>query len=197
MEVINITEEQQKNLSYKLAELVCELKKDEKVECIYFIPYKYDEDEGKFVELVIVTKSPYELKRSQLVRNFNIKNNKEVSECGVRIQVDTRKDLKEFPDAMFDRVKIPNFNSTIGLELFNSIILFDRNGKYRDLKDIAEVTGIGEHSNLYYYDNLAEIVPPVEEKIDMYVEDFENINHRNVALKKFVNGPCFNDILKM
>lgn len=197
MEIINITEEQQKILSYKLANFVFELKKDEKVECIYFIPYKYNEKEGKFIELLIVTKSPYELKRSQLVRNFNARNNEDVSECGVKIQVDARKDLKEFPDTMFDRVKIPVFNSNVELELFNSIILFDRSGKYRELKDIAEVTGIGEHSNLYYYDNLAEIIPPIDEKIDMYLEDFEDMNYRNVALKKFVRGLYFDDILKM
>ena len=197
MEIINITEEQRKKLSYRVAQLVFELKKDKKVECVYFIPYKYNGEEGKFIELLIVTQSPYDLKRSQIVRDFNAKNNKDVSKYGVRIHIDTRKDLRYFPDAIFDRIKIPNFNSLIGLEIFNATILFDRNGKYRDLKEIAEITGVGEHSNLYTYDNLASIVPPIEEKIDGYLEDMEGMNNREVALKKFTKTSMYEEILKM
>lgn len=197
MEIINITEEQRKKLSYRVAQLVFELKKDEKVECIYFLPYKYNEEEGNFIELLIATKAPYDLKRSQIVRDFNAKNNKDVSKYGVRIHIDTRKDLRYFPDAIFDRIKIPNFNSLIGLEIFNATILFDRNGKYRDLKEIAEITGVGEHSNLYTYDNLASIVPPIEEKIDGYLEDMEGMNNREVALKKFTKTSMYEEILKM
>lgn len=197
METINITEEQRRELSYKVAQLVFELKKDEKVECIYFISYKYNEEEGKFIELLVVSKSPYDLKRSQLVRDFNAQNNKSVSKYGVRIQIDTRKDLKEIPDAIFDSVRIPNFNSNIGLEIFNATILFDRNGKYEELKEIAEMTGLGEHSNLYTYENLASIVPPIEEKIGGYLEDMEDLDNKEVALKKFTKTSMYEEILKM
>lgn len=177
--------------------MVFELKKDEKVECIYFIPYKYNEKEGNFIELLIITKSPYDLKRSSLVRNFNAKNNKDVSKYGVRIHVDTRKSLKEIPNAIFDQVRIPDFTSNIGLEIFNATILFDRNGTYDELKELAELTGLEEHSNLYTYENLAKIIPPIDEKIDGYLGDLENIDNREVALKKFAKSKAFNDILKM
>ncbi len=194
METINIAEDQRKELSYKVAQLVYELKKDEKVECIYFMPNKYDE-ECRVLNIFIATKAPRRLEKSKLIKDFESKNNKEKD--GVEIHIIARYDYKEYSDNIFDPKRIPDIDYVMGLEIFNATILFDRNGKYQDLKEIAEITGVGEHSTLYTYDNLASIVPPIEERIDGYLEDMEDMSQRVIGLKKFTKSEAFTDILKM
>lgn len=194
METINITEDQRKELSYKVAQLVFELKKDERVGCIYFMPHKYNE-ECRVLNIFIATKAPRTLEESKLIKDFESQNNKEKD--GFEIRIITNYDYKEYSGNLFATTRIPDRYYVMGLEMFNATILYDRNGKYRDLKEKAEVTGIGYHSTLYTYDNLASIVPPIEERIDGYLEDMESMNNREVALKKFTKSDAFTDILKM
>ena len=70
MEVINITDEQKNNLCQELAKLVFELKKDNEVECIYFVPYKGLGDiRGNVLEVTLVKQSDNDVNNDIAERN--------------------------------------------------------------------------------------------------------------------------------
>lgn len=47
--------------------------------------------------------------------------------------------------------------------LFNSVILFDRTGEYSEIKQM-------DIFHKFYFDNLAEVYPPIAEEIEMKLE---------------------------
>lgn len=54
--------------------------------------------------------------------------------------------------------------------LFNSAILFDRTGEYSKIKQEAQEYVDISNSNVFEYENSAEIYPPIEELIKMKLE---------------------------
>lgn len=193
MKVINITEEQKNNLSKELAKLVFELKKDDDVECIYFSPYKgLGSISGKVLEVTLVKKSSGGkadinefFKRDK--RNKYYLEEDSLRKFGVKIVLDADDahrytfidDLNNIDD--LSRTDIVKFNS-----LFNSTILFDRTGKYKEIKKQK----IQDKQITLPYENLALIVPPIINETYKSMERIQN-KKDSEAVKKFTKSSIF------
>lgn len=81
-------------------------------------------------------------------------------------------------------------------DLFNSTILFDRGGKYTSTKELAQRRYDRDSSFIYYYDNAANIVPPVKDEIYRQMEVLQ-LEQDTKAVKKFTKSNLFNGIKNM
>lgn len=154
MEVINITEEQKNNLCQELAKLVFEFKKNNGVECIYFIPFKeFGKIRDNVLEVTLVMQSvnDTDVNTDITKRNRFYLEEESLKKFGVKIFVDT--DIAhKYTVIDLNPSEVKRSNS-----LFNSTILFDRYGKYTELKGQKKQDGV----IIFHYKNLAEIVPPI------------------------------------
>lgn len=174
---INLNEIQRMNLCNELAQLTYELKQNEHVQCIYFAPYKnLGSIRGNVVNITVVSdlQVPMEFD-SQYQRRVSRKE--QLSQFGVKIYIDTMQEegYTHLPLNPSERKK--------GNDIFNSTILFDRTGEYTKIKEVTEKIGVGEHSRLFYYDNLAEIIPPLEDRLE-YAMETQQIKTMNKVMKK-------------
>lgn len=165
-QIINITDKQRKNLVNEIATLVARFKKEQEVECIYFAPYKgLGKISGNVLELIIVTKGDLdEISKGFCEYNSIHQEHDLIRNFGVKIYV------------MFDDVRkytsLPLNPSEVirGNNLFNSVILYDKNGEYSKIKQEAQEHLNIPNSGVFEYENLAEIYPPIQELIKMKLE---------------------------
>lgn len=174
---INLNEIQRIKLCNELAQLTYELKQNKHVQCIYFAPYKdLGSIRGNVVNITVVSdlQIPIEIDRQYQKR---ISRKEQLSQFGVKIYINTaQKDGYTYlPLNPSERKK--------GNDIFNSTILFDRTGKYTRIKEDTEKVGEGEHSNLFYYGNLAEFIPPIEDGLE-YAMNTQQVKVMNKAMKK-------------
>lgn len=164
-QIINITDEQKQNLVDEIATLVAKFKKDEDVECIYFSSYKgLGKISGNVLELIVVTKGNLdEISKGFCEYNKMHQEHKSVRKFGVKIYVmfDEKRKYTYLPLNPSELIRENN--------LFNSIILFDRNGKYTTIKENASNHG-NIKSGVFEYENFAEIYPPIDDSIKMELE---------------------------
>lgn len=167
MKIINITEEQRNKLCNELAKILLDFKKDENVECIYFAPYKgLGKIRGYVLELTLIEK---DANKDEKIKEYNTshQNEETLSELGVKIEIDIE-DESKYPTIELDPTQLKKYNN-----LFNSVILFDRTGKYTRIKKQLEKFEINKGTGIYYYENLAEIEPPIMDKINDSIEAIE------------------------
>jgi hypothetical protein len=165
-EIINISEEQRQNLVDEIANLVANFKKDENVECIYFAPYKgLGNIEGNVIEFTVVIKG-YSKKITQEFSKCDkcLKEHDLIRKLGIKIHVNADNSEK-YTTLPLNPSEILRANC-----LFNSVILFDRTGEYTKIKRKAQEYKNVENSKMFYYDNLAEFYPPIDEEIEMQVQ---------------------------
>lgn len=181
MEVINITDEQKNNLCQELAKLVFELKKDNEVECIYFAPYKGLGDiRGNVLEVTLVKQSDNDVNNDIAERNRFYFEEESLRKYGVKIFIDTDVAHKyTFIDLNPSEVRRSN-------SLYNSTILFDRYGKYTELKGQKKQDGI----IIFPYENLAEIVPPITNETYKAMEIIQ-MERDTEAVKEFTKSRTF------
>lgn len=175
---ISLNEIQKAKLCNELAQLTFELKQSQHVQCVYFAPYKnFGNIRGNVINITVVSNSenPYIDINSQYQRRVSRKT--QLNQFGVKIHIDVVSEYgyTYFPLNPSERNK--------GNDLFNSTILFDRTGEYTKIKEKTEEIGVGENSNLFHYENLAEIYPPIDDQLE-YAMDTQHIKVMNKALKK-------------
>lgn len=173
---ISINEIQRMKLCNELAQLTYEIRQNKHVQCIYFAPYKdLGSIKGNVVNITVVSDL-------QMPPEFDIQYRKRISrkeqlnQFGVKIYIN-----HAHKDGYTDMPINPSERSK-GNDIFNSTILFDRTGAYTKIKEDTEKVGVGEQSNLFYYDNLAEILPPIEDSLEYSMES-EAIKIMNKAMK--------------
>ena len=157
MEKLNISENQKEQLCFLLAKIALEFKKDENVECIYYAAYNgFRKISGDVLEITIVRKDTKEESISESIKKYNnLYNQDSLNKFGLRICVDIDyEDKYTIIDLNSSEVRRSN-------NLFNSTILFDRTGKYKEIQEQTKKYGINVEGGIFYYDNLIEIVPPL------------------------------------
>ena len=128
-------------------------KEDDQVECIYFSPYKgLGKIRGNVVEFTIVTKEiSNEIMEEFLRYNEMHQEHYLLKKFGVKIHVvfdDDRKYIY-FPLKKSLIIRVNN--------LYNSGILFDKNGEYLKIKQKAQKFVNILNSRIFQYKNLAKI----------------------------------------
>ena len=161
LEIINISEEQKNNLCNELAKLVTEFKEDETIECIYFAPYKgFDSTIDEVIELTLVRNNETpEDKENTAQRNSEYKESEALKKFGIKIVID-HDNARKYCKMAVSKSEVSRNNC-----LFNSTILFDRTGKYTKIKEVEEKYGVNKPGGIFYYDNLAKILPPITDEL--------------------------------
>lgn len=178
MQTINITEEQRKKLCEELGRLVFEYRKNDDIECIYFAPYiNLGEIEGNVIQVTIVGKRSIEETLKQDIGEYNSKHQGQetVTNFGVKIHLETDWDEK------YTMIALNPSERLRCKYLFNSVILFDKNGKYTKLKEASAKDSV-EDSEIKPFLNLAEFVPPLNCELDN-VLDGERIERESETIK--------------
>lgn len=152
-------------LCNELAQLTYALKQNKHVQCIYFAPFRSccDPKEGDFVNLTVVLDT-YSIVGLGLQYEKRISRNEQLSQFGVEINI------REAHQEGYTHLPLNPSERRKGNDIFNSTILFDRTGEYTKIKETTENIGVGEHSNLFYYDNLAEIRTPMGDSLEYAME---------------------------
>jgi len=167
MKVINITEEQRDALQKELARLTFEIKKDPRVVCIYFAPYKALDSMGRNTMVITVAK---EKATEEDQYNMLDKQNDYFKSFGMSITI-VVDDASEYNIIDYDASVRRRSN-----DLMNSVILYDKSGEFSRIKEKTAhwFSLSNENGVYYYYDNLAEIYPPLD----------INLNTLNLVRKK-------------
>ena len=157
---INLDEIKLIKLCNELAQLTYKLKQNKHVECIYFAPYKdLGSIDGNVLNITVVldTDIPDDLDK-QYQQTISRKN--QLNQFGIKIYINKshKNGYTLFP---INPSELKKSN-----DIFNSVILFDRTGEYSKIKEQTQKIGLGEHSNLFYYENLVEFIPPINDKLD-------------------------------
>lgn len=166
-QIINITDEQVKNLVNEMAILITKLKKEQGIECIYLTSYKDKQTvKDNVVELTVVTRENTD-KMSKDFCKYNEMHQKDTSidEFGIKISV--------VFDGTRNYTKLPLNPSEVirGNNLVNSTILYDRDGEYLIIKQEAQKHLNMLNSGIFKYTNLIEINQPVDELIKKELEE--------------------------
>lgn len=175
MEIINITEEQKNAICNELARLTCELKKDTRIKCIYFAPYKVlGNVAGNVLEITVVLDSCENNDLDDKIEEYNLVHRKHdsIRKFGFKIFLDTE-DIQKYIGMNPNSLGCKKINN-----LIVSRILYDSNGNFTQLKEQA--TSYVENSQdspetYYYYDNLAEVYPPLDRVDITSIEDYSKI----------------------
>lgn len=192
MEVINITEEQKSKISGELARLVFEFKKDSRVKCIYFTPFMSLGDiEGNVVEVTLVTaafEDDHDLAKKLQDYNLSYQQEEKVKEFGLRLFLNIDDERKyTIIDLNPSECRRSNY-------LLNSVILLDQNGSFTEIKEQTTRTVNNFGGCLpgvyYYYENLAEIVPPITDEIYKAMEIMQ-LEGDTEAVKEFTRSRLF------
>lgn len=165
-QIININDEQRSNLVNEIATLIGRFKKNKDVECIYFAPYKgLGKINGYVLELIVVTReNSEEMNKEFYEYNKLHQEHESIRKFGMKIYV------------MFDNIrkytKLPLNPSEVirANNLFNSVILYDKTDEYSKIKQEAQEYADIPNSNVFEYENSAEIYQPIEELIKMELE---------------------------
>lgn len=184
---IVLSEEQRKNVCEELARLVFVQKKDESVECIYFVPYKKSNDIGYSLSITIVKDDSTKPFKDVELKEYSDmhKEQETVEKCGVEIDICLASSL-EYVMASDELI------NSFCYDLFNSTILFDRYGKYyKIIKTIKNQKGM-----ISYYSNLAQIEPPIMDEFGEALEDCKMQGDTD-AVRKFTKTETFKYIADM
>lgn len=165
-QIINITDEQRKNLVNEMATLVAKMKKKQEVECIYFAPYKVlGYIKGNVLDFTMVIKGYSEKVKQEFSKYDKLFQDDDlIRKFGIKIHVNAD-DSRKYATLPLNPSETLRANC-----LFNSVILFDRTGEYSKMKQETQEHVDIPNSNVFKYENLAEIFPPIEELIKMELE---------------------------
>lgn len=174
---INLDKIRMMKLCNELAKLTYELKQNKHVECIYFAPFKnFGDEKGNIIDITVVSDELLDVDLDKQYKH-RVSKRKQLESFGVKIIIDnvSKDGYTHMPVNPSERRK--------GNDIFNSTILFDRTGEYTKIKEKTENIGVGKHSRLFYYENLAEIVPPIDDDLE-YAMDTEQIKIMNKTMQQ-------------
>lgn len=183
MEIINITEEQKNKLCTELARLVSELRKNNNVECIYYKTFIGLLGYGKNVlDVGVICQGNVEKEDKECARGYeHYTEEHNLREYGVKIHI--------FMDNanLYTATALNEAETIRQIDLFNSTILFDRTGKYTEIKEKLQKE---EVDDIYFYRDLAEIVPPIDETLNKEIETL-GMNGDSAVVKEFPKSRIF------
>lgn len=197
MEVINITEEQREKLCSELARLTFEFRKDKSVKCIYFAPYKgLGSIAGNVLEVTLVRDGSEDNDLDEKLKEYNVSHQEHdfIREFGFKIFLDTD-DARRYTIMDLNPSECRRSNN-----LMNSVILYDESGEFTQIKEqtanVVKDNGEGITGVYYYYDNLAEVFPPLDETLERAIDNARD-ERDTQAVKEFTKSRLFQHIKDM
>ena len=192
MEIITITEEQRDKLCNELARLTFEFREDKNVKCIYFAPYKgLGSIKGNVLEVTLVRDSSEDNDLDEKIKKYNLSHQEHdlIREFGFKIFLDTDEAIKY-------TIMDSNHSENMSINnLINSVILYDENGEFTQIKEQTtnEVKINGKDTSYCYYDNFAEVFPPIKETLAKAI-DIARDKRDTQAVKEFTKSRLFQNI---
>lgn len=186
---IVLNEEQRKEVCEELARLVFEIRKDNRVECIYFTPLKnFDIIKGNVLEITIVKRESNISEEEKKWDDYNEKHQEEamVKQFGVKfyVDVDSSERYTLFPQ---------NPSEKNGwYTLLNSTILMDRTTEYTRIQKKAK----NSQQFLSYFSNIAQIDPPITDELNWVMEE-HRMQEETKVVKEFTKTKTFQYIVNM
>lgn len=195
MKVINITEEQRKELCNELARLTFEFREEKNIKCIYFAPYNGLGDiTGNVLEVTLVRDGSIDDDLGEKLRVYNLSHQEHdsIRKFGLKIFLDTDEKIN------YTIMDLNPSECVRSNNLMNSVILYDENGEFTQIKEqiINVVKNNGEGTFYYYYDNLAEVFPPLDEELDRAM-DVAHMERDTEVFKEFTKSKLFQYIKNM
>lgn len=197
MKVINITEEQRNKLCSELARLTYEFRKDKSVKCIYFAAYKgLGNISGNVLEVTLVRDGSEADDLDEKLKEYNSLHQEQdfIREFGFKIFLDTDA-ARGYTTMNLNPSEFRRSNN-----LMNSVILYDSNGEFTQIKEqtanVVKNNGEGITGVYCYYDNLAEIFPPLDEALDRAM-DIACMERDTKAVKEFTKSKLFQKFKNM
>lgn len=192
MKIINITEEQRDKLCSELARLTFEFRKDKSIECIYCAPYKgLGSIVGNVLEVTLVRDGIGDNDLDEKIKEYNLSHQEHdfIREFGFKIFLDTDKAIK------YTIMDLNSSESVRSNHLMNSTILYDGSGKYTKIK--KQIPKEGKNNGFYYYyDNLAEVFPPLDETLYKAIDN-KRAERDTQAVKEFTKSSLFQHVINM
>ena len=201
MNKIELNEEQIERICEAIAEVYINYRYDQNVECIYFAPYtnyklgfieknKINNVEVNAIEITVVTKDNSTENEKKYEKSFNRKHKtkKHLRENNTIIKVVLDESRYYSPFGLH------NSERRRGKDLLDSHILLDKTGEYEKIKKIVK-----EHNaagNFASYENIAEIIPPIDNKLDKDIE-IKQGEVETEAVKEFAKTPLFEYIKEL
>ncbi len=187
MEIINITEEQREKLCNELARLTFEFRKNKSIKGIYFAPYKgLGSIKGHVLEMTLVTSNESnDLYEEIKENNTSYQNDDSMRKFGFKIFIDID-NIRKYTIMDLNPSECIRSNN-----LMNSTILYDESGELSQIKE--HTTSLArEHGKrlYYYYDNLAEVFPSLDETLDKAL-DIARMERDTNAVKDFTKSKLF------
>ena len=194
MEIINITEEQRDKLCSELARLTFELRKDKRIKCIYFAPFEgLGSISGNFLEVTLVRDGNEYDDLEEKIKEDNISYQAHgfIQKCGFRILLNTDEAVR------YATINLNPSESESINNLMHSTILYDESGKFIKIKEqITNIVKNNEQTFSNYYDNLAEVFPPLDETLDKAIDN-ARMKRDTQAVKEFTKTKLFQHIKNM
>ena len=193
MKKVEITEKQRDALCYEIARLLLKFRKNQKMDCIYFTPYSgIGETDENVLKLTLVERGLIGEERKKQIEMWNrmYEKSDSVKKLGFKIHLD-------LDEAYKYTVVDTKRNIKRGKVLLNSTILFDATGEYKRLqKDLKYVVTGGVPLPNRRVKGLAEVVPPLSEKMDYQIE-IRRMEEEQKALEDFTKTKLFEHIMNM
>lgn len=157
MNVIRLTPFQQRNLCDDLANITCQFKKQNGVECMYFTPYQNSMifDGGVITITLVINGNPAEFQDKVEAFNNAHQTPNSLSKTGVMLFVGT--DEKE----RYNNMSLDRKNGIRPYRFVNSTILYDKSNNYRQLQTKLVEVCQREGKNIFPAGNVALIEPPL------------------------------------
>ncbi len=201
MNKIELKEEQIERICETIAEVYINYRYDQNVECIYFAPYtnytaeytyrnKIHRTKQNAIEITVVTKDNSTENEKKYEKSFNRKHKtkKYLKENNTIIKVVLDESRYYSPFGLH------NYERRRGRNLLDSHILLDKTGDYEKIKKIVkEYNASGDFAS---YENIAEIIPPIDNKLDKDIE-IKQGEVETEAVKKFAKTPLFEYIKEL
>lgn len=188
MEIINITEEQKKELCDELARLTFQFRNNRSVKCICFSSYKgLGEMKGNILNITIIKDIRENDHFDEELNEYNLRyqEHDSIRQFGLKIFLDVA-DVRNY-----QITDLNSIDSIRGNDLRNSIILYDESGQFTRIKEEST-----KKTDAPTYDNLAEIYPPLAEELDKALAT-ARMERDSKAVKEFTKTKLFKYIKNM
>ena len=197
MNKIELKEEQIERICESIAEVYINYRYDQNVECIYFAPYtdfygqaKESRPNGNAIEITVVTTNEPTKEEEKFIKNFNrlCQTKKFEKENGIGIKIELDEAIN------YSTIAMHSYEERRQRNLLNSQILLDKTGNYQRIQ--SKVKEFNKNGTLESYKNIAEIIPPIDNKLDIAIE----IKQGEVdleAIKEFAVTPLFEYIKEL
>ena len=184
-----------KRVMQGISKITFKFRKKKNIKYIYFAPFSgLDDYTGNVLEVTLVRDSSIDDDLEEKLRAYNLSHQEHdsIRKFGLKIVLDTDVEIK------YTIMDLNPSECVRSNNLMNSVILYDENGKFTQIKEQTTnvVKNNGEGTIYYHYDNFAEVFPPLDEELDRAL-DVAHMERDTEAVKEFTKSKLFQHIKNM